>query len=552
MKMKKLTQGVALAVIAGGLSVQAIAAATLTEFTLNTGVAGVATGTFAITSANLFNIGQLTGAGSTYNYASQLFTPSATGSYTFGMSSAPNDTVLILYQGAYNPAAPGTNALALNDDSDGLGAGGVVMGTCGGNAFLCPKMTQNLTASTDYYVVITTFSAGGAVTLPIGFYVYGEPVGVGGAPPPASISVLGSSTTLSNSPAYGGAAVIDATPGLLALFTGAGLSTDQQISDAASQTLPLLTGGSMIAAGNALSGINRVVQARIEANRGMSSGEDFLGDRRFWLKPFGSWADQDDRNGVSGFESDTWGIALGLDGTRSSTTRLGLAFAYARSDVTSKSSVAPQSADVSVFQLIGYGSHSLDASTEINFQVDVGYNDNAGRRTIAFTSTVASADYGSWTAHAGIGLGRSYRIKQDTTLTPSLRIDYTRIEDDAYSETGAGLLNLNVDGRGSEELILGLDGKLAHELNARSTLTANLGVGYDALNDRASITAAFAGAPSASFATYGLDPSPWMARAGLGLVYRMQNGVEVTARYDAEYREDFLNQTASVKARWVF
>jgi hypothetical protein len=103
---------------------QAIAAPALTQFTLNTGVTGVATGTFAIGSGNLFNVGQLTGAGNTYNFASQLFTPSATGSYTFGMSSAPNDTVLILYQGAYNSAAPSTNAIALNDDNDGQGAGG--------------------------------------------------------------------------------------------------------------------------------------------------------------------------------------------------------------------------------------------------------------------------------------------------------------------------------------------------------------------------------------------------------------------------------------------
>ncbi|MEW6676576.1 MAG: autotransporter outer membrane beta-barrel domain-containing protein [Pseudomonadota bacterium] len=512
----------------------------------------MSTGTFAITSPTLAGLGQLTGAGSTYNFASQLFTPSANGAYTFGMSSAPNDTVLILYQGAHNPAAPGTNAVALNDDSDGLGAGGVVMGTCGGIAGLCPKMTETLTGGTDYYVVITTYNAGAPVTLPIDFYVYGEPVGVGGAAPPAGISVLGSSTTLANTPAYGGAAVIDATPGLLALFTGAGLSTDDEISDAASQTLPLLTGGSMIAAGNALSGINRVIQARIESNRGLSAGGDFMGDARFWMKPFGSWADQDDRKGVSGFEADTWGLALGADFARSSSTRLGLAFAYAKANVDGNSNVAPQQADVEVFQLVGYGSYALDDRTEVNFQVDFGRNNNEGRRTIAFTSTVAESDYHSTTAHVGVGIGRVYPVNTGTTFTPSVRADYTWIRDESYTETGAGLLNLDVDSRHTDELILAVDGKLAHALSSRSTLIANLGVGYDVLNERASITAAYAGAPGAAFVTRGLDPSPWLVRAGLGVIHQLEGGAELVARYDAEHRSDFLNQTASVKVRWAF
>jgi hypothetical protein len=75
---------------------------------------------------------------------------------------------------------------------------------------------------------------------------------------------------------------------------------------------------------------------------------------------------------------------------------------------------------------------------------------------------------------------------------------------------------------------------------------------YDAMNERASITASFAGAPGAAFVTYGIKASPWLVRGGVGAAYQAMNGVEITARYDAEYRTSFLNQTASIKARWVF
>lgn len=367
-----------------------------------------------------------------------------------------------------------------------------------------------------------------------------------------SLSVLASVMTMSNSPALGNAAIIDAHPSLLALFSSAQFTTDAQISDAVSQTLPLLTGNSVTAVQSALRGISRVVQARIESNLGMSSGEDFLGDKRFWLKPFGSWADQNNRKGVSGFDAETWGMALGADTVVNNQTRLGAAFAYANSNVDSSSTIAPQSMDVDVYQLVGYGSHSLADNLELSFQVDAGMNKNKGSRIIAFTSTRASADYDSYTAHVGAGLARAYPLDAKTTLTPSVRADYTWIKDKSYREAGAGLLNLDVSSRTTEELVLAIDGKLTHGMNDATTLTANVGVGYDVINEDASITAAFAGAPGASFVTRGIDPDPWIARAGLGLVHTLVNSTEITARYDIEAREGFTNQTASVKARWAF
>ncbi|WP_286239368.1 autotransporter outer membrane beta-barrel domain-containing protein [Neptuniibacter halophilus] len=383
------------------------------------------------------------------------------------------------------------------------------------------------------------------------YYIFGSDISaaveaVGG------LSVLNSATLESNSPAFGAANVIDNNASLLSVFTGAGLSGDQEISDAASQTLPLLTGSSTIATTAALNGINRVIQARIDSNLGLSSGDGFIRDQYIWVKPFGSWVDQDNRDGIAGFDANTYGLAAGFDGLIHDNYRLGLAFAYAESDVDSKSSVAPQHLETEVYQLVGYGSYSLDAQTDINFQVDVGHNSNKGKRTIAFTSTVADADYNSLSAHAGIGIGRTLEINESTSFTPSIRADYTWIKDDSYSETGAGVLNLNVDQRSTRELLIGLHGKFANQLNKNTALTANLGVSYDLHNGPSSITSSFAGAPSASFVTYGIDPNPWRAHAGFGFVYALENGTEINARYDADYQNDFLNQTASVKFRWMF
>jgi outer membrane autotransporter protein len=327
------------------------------------------------------------------------------------------------------------------------------------------------------------------------------------------------------------------------------LGTSQEVSDAVSQMLPLFAGSSAIASTSALTGINRVIQARIESNRGMSSGDAFYGDHKVWLKPFGSLADQNDRNGAPGFEANVGGLALGIDGTVSDSTRLGVAFAYAKADIDGNSKAAPNSAEVDVYQLLGYGSHSLDSDMELNFQAGIGQNNTEGKRDILFLGETAKADYNSLVATAGVGLGRTFKLNESTDFTPSVRTDYTWIKDEGYTEKGSSA-NLKVDSRSTDELILGLDGKLSHEFMPGTSVTANLGVGYDALNSQSSITASFAGAPGAGFTTHGLEPSPWLQRAGLGLTTNSDNGVEISLRYDAEHRESFLNQTASVKLRW--
>lgn len=371
-----------------------------------------------------------------------------------------------------------------------------------------------------------------------------------------STHVVNAVVSTRNDPGLGAARVIDAViaanPGSELASAFVPLTTQQEVSDAVSQTLPLLTGGSMLAANAAFSGINRVVQARIETNRGLSSGDTFLGDGKVWMKPFGSWAGQDDTAGVSGYKASTSGFALGADGTVSAHTRMGAAFAYANSSTDSRSLVAPQRNSVDVFQLIAYGSHSLDERTDVSLQATLGQNRNKGQRHIALTNATASARYDSLSAHVGAGIGRSYTVGTRSTLTPSLRADYTWVRDAAYRESGAGALSLNVDRRSTDMLVLGGDLKFSHGFGERTTLVANTGLGYDAFNRQAAITAAFAGAPGAAFVTYGLKQDPWIGRAGLGVVHTTAQGLEITARYDAEFRQRFLNQTASVKLRWAF
>ncbi|QEL65084.1 hypothetical protein OTERR_16080 [Oryzomicrobium terrae] len=318
------------------------------------------------------------------------------------------------------------------------------------------------------------------------------------------------------------------------------------------QTLPLLTGNTLNLANNTLGSVNAAVQSRVDAVRGIASGDAPGADRHFWLTPFATHSRQDNDGGVAGYSSNTSGFALGADSAIGANTDLGLGFAYAKTDVSSNASSVSQSANIDLFQLMLYGRHNLGADTDLLFQVDAGRLRNEGIRKIDLAGLKATSRYDSNTAHAGIGLDRRVLLGANTTFTPSIRLDYTWVEDPSYREKGAGGLNLQVRGRSTDAFVLGIDGKVAHKISDRFTATANLGVGYDFFNRDASITAAYAGAPDAAFVTHGIRPSAWLQRGGAGLRYTTGNGSEIVARYDVSHRQNFLSQTASVRLHWWF
>ena len=381
------------------------------------------------------------------------------------------------------------------------------------------------------------------------FYLAGMGNLCGFAP---STTAFSAASAMGNAPGYGAARVIDANPSMIALFTLAGLTSNQQVSNGVSQTLPILTGGSTLVTGNVLRDINGIIQARTESNLGLSSGDAFLGEKHVWLKPFGSWFDQSNQDSVTGYAGRVDGLAAGVDGAISPASRMGVALAYAQANLDGNSSSAPQSLKIDFYQLIGYGSYSLDPLNEINYQVDVGDNRNSGQRGILFMGQTANSSYDTFTAHAGVGIGHIMPLSSATTFVPSAWVDYTSIHDQSYSETGAGVFNLSVGAHTTQQLILSADGKLVHNLDNSTKFIANAGVGYDTLAKRASVTATFAGAPGMAFDTVGLSPSPWMLHGGIGFVKTVANGMEITAHYDVEGQTGFINQTVSAKLRWAF
>lgn len=325
-----------------------------------------------------------------------------------------------------------------------------------------------------------------------------------------------------------------------------------EVAGKVQQTVPLLAGDMMNVTYGTLDAVNAIIRARMDVADGLSRKDARDPERHLWIAPLFAHTHGNDADGAIGYGANTGGFVMGLDGKVTTETELGLALAYANTDVSSDASGPEQSARSDTYQVLLYGRHALTADTGLQFQLDTGTADIEGRRRIDLVGLTAASSYDSYFAHAGIGLDHRFELSDRTIFKPAIRLDYSWMKDQAYSEGGAGGLDLNVDSRSDDALALGLTGVVSHQLTERLVATANAGVSYDVLKDANSITAAYAGAPQAPFTTTGRDPSAWRFNAGIGLDYSAASGFGVAGRYDAWHRDGSFGQTASLRLYQAF
>lgn len=312
------------------------------------------------------------------------------------------------------------------------------------------------------------------------------------------------------------------------------------------QTLPVLLGGASQATYNTQRAFQQTIMARIDNIRGMESGEYFASDRKVWMKPFGNITSQGSLDNVPGYRATGGGLAVGLDHRLTDVTTLGGVFAYSY-NALSASGDGSGTLGINAFQLGLYGAYALSGDTDLNYQVDLGLNQNREARAIGFMSTSSQAHYNSYTSHVGIGVKKVIPVTSALNAIPLLRLDYAAINADSYTESGAGALNLNVRSQTYQELMFTAGLKGDYQVSDHLKLTANAGVGYNALNQRVQIVASYTGGGN-SFVTQGFNGSAWLYSAGVGVVAYAKEGVELSARYDVQATTTgFLNQMASIR-----
>ncbi len=358
--------------------------------------------------------------------------------------------------------------------------------------------------------------------------------------------------------AVGAAAVFDDwvlnggdTPGVADVLAVFGpLETEQEVADAIESSLPGLSGGIAQATSFATTAMTSLIGSRQDVARGLSSGDDIISDKNFWIAPYGSWTDQDDRQGVSGYQVDSYGLAIGVDEELSPWFNLGLAFAYTRSDIESDLAFGRHSVDVDSYQAKLYATAMLSDATALNLQLGAGRSDYDSKRRV-FTLDVAEVEYDSWHAQVNAELEHSLYVANNFVMTPYIYADYSYVAVEGYEEENAAALNLTVEQDSNETLIVGVGAKADYAASSSISILADAAVGYDFMARRSSITSSFEGG-GGTFSTIGIKPDELVYRAGLGFRYSSDNGSEITANYNFYGREDYTDQALSIKYSMYF
>ncbi len=328
---------------------------------------------------------------------------------------------------------------------------------------------------------------------------------------------------------------------------------------AVSQTLPRDVSASAIR--GTMASLNRVIATRTEsgnmgsaaAGSGLSSGEAG-GDRQVWIMPFESRTNQGDRGGESGFTASTSGLAAGAE-MEFDSARAGLSYAYASTSASGNTAITGTGSRsrIESNMVALYGSLPL-GEISLGWQADLGRNGNRLDRQMQFggLNRIASSRFQSWHAHLGTNVSFTLPLSEAMSLVPALQLDYTRLQSPSYAENGAGDLNLSVQGKRSQALLLGTAARLNYALTPGSQISTYLGASYDVINDRDDLVATYAGAPGQSFTTPGPARSPWLLKAGVSYRFKLVEAADILLRFDAEGRSGFINQSAAIKASWRF
>ena len=332
------------------------------------------------------------------------------------------------------------------------------------------------------------------------------------------------------------------------------LGTNEEVARAVESTTPQTTSAGFGAATQISNGVAGIVQQRQNVNigntSGGNSGDIMLSQKNLWFKPFGSYGEQNNKDGINGFNISSYGFGIGVDAEYQADDKLGFGLFYTRANLDVHN--VNQSSNLDVITALVYGNYRiLDEKTNLLYQLGYAWQKTDSTRTL-FTGTTATSNYTANTASLDLRLVRDYEVNKNLLLRPMVTTTYRHFTNPAYSEQGAGALNLNVDKFTSSELLAGLGSMLDYKLDKVSKVVSNVNVNYDLRNDQQIVNSVYQGAAGVSFATTaGIDNGRWSYDAGVGYERDITEGSNINISYNYQGQgTSFSNHVIS--ARYIY
>jgi outer membrane autotransporter protein len=268
----------------------------------------------------------------------------------------------------------------------------------------------------------------------------------------------------------------------------------------------------------------RVAEAKAALTLGSGTMVDSAGNL-FWARIFGGIRQQSETSTAAASRIYRYGTIVGVD-HEFDDTRLG--FFVGGGGVAARLDDDTSKLDGYTGFFGVYGTKKLANDFAINASLTFGGIDNHSRRSVNAGSEWAKGDFWGWYVSPEIVFSKSYEMTPVWTMTPSLRLRYTGVTYDSYSEKESSQ-NISYGGRNTHALDESLQLDLTRHyalVSARSLALTFSGAVLDTQNlgDR-TISASLSG--TGFEVSDNVDRNVYGASLGVSFDYQFQNNMSL-------------------------
>ncbi|MBO9495995.1 autotransporter outer membrane beta-barrel domain-containing protein [Thalassotalea sp. G20_0] len=330
-------------------------------------------------------------------------------------------------------------------------------------------------------------------------------------------------------------------------------TTPDSSAKLAKQLTPNDTGSNITAARDAQQMSSKAIDTRNTNRRtGMNSG-DMMESGGVWIQYAYNDAKQDEKDGVFGYKDKTNGFTLGADWELDDMFDAGVAYTYAKSDISGEGAGSGSTMDSKNHIFTLYGSYDQD-DMFMDGMISYASGDNKGHRNVSGNRVQSSYDSKSW----GIGLsgGMTLPSNEEWSWQPLVAFNYYRITTDDYRES-APLNYLAFDQVKNDDytiMELGVGVRLMGDIQSDDLAfrpAFKLMVLHDFKDDPVTMTAHYA-AGGNSFVVHGAKRDTTRYQFAASVDMDLHDNMTLSFNYSHDWMDNFKSDGFIARLRYDF
>ena len=264
-----------------------------------------------------------------------------------------------------------------------------------------------------------------------------------------------------------------------------------------------------------------------------------------WGEAFYRNADADPTSLSSlGYDADTVGFTLGVDGKVGENTTVGVLFNYSDIEVDANGAAGAES-DIDAFQIGGYAGFDF-GQLYVNAELGYSFSSVDNRRTAIGSPITGDSDVDGVYGSVNVG----YEIDTGgVMITPNGGLRYAELSRDTFTENGG--LGLTLDSEDAEFLEARIGLKVASKAETGFIPFASVDYAYDLTSDPLSINGSFNGGAD-TFTLIADEAGESRFDIGAGLDFVNEGGLSIGAEYRGRFASDYQSHSGGVRIRFAF